>query len=71
MRIMGKALPDGGTKYLTLGGEFDIVRTPSGHWALLQYGQEVLRRYGPNGRTQCLRYLERWLDDEHGFAFYM
>ena len=74
MRVMGKALPEGGTRYTTMGGVFDIVRADlvgSQSWALCHNGQQVLRRHGVRGRRQCMRYLEQWLGDEHGFAFYM
>ena len=62
VRVMGKALPNGGTRYATFAGEYDIVFR-GGAWVLLSRGcVQGLRRFGPDGRKRCLSYLEQWLE---------
>jgi hypothetical protein len=71
MRVMGKALPNGGARYITVGGVFDIVRADvvgNQGWALCCNGQQVLRHHGAGGRKQCVRYLQHWLHSEYWFA---
>jgi hypothetical protein len=63
VRLLGKALPNGGTRYATAAGEYDIV-FDGDFWVLLSRGcVHGIRRFGPDGRKQCVSYLERWVQD--------
>ena len=60
VRLLGKALPNGGTRYATAAGEYDIV-FDGDFWVLLSRGH--VRGVRRVERKQCVSYLEHWVQD--------
>jgi phosphopentomutase len=66
MRIIGKALPHGGTRYTHRDAVFDIIAGEKDVWLVYQYGNRVLRRVGVDARKRCVRFIAQWINAEYG-----